>query len=163
MDKLLSEAIRHRIDRSGCTGRKDHLTRGGCTDQSPHLFTRHLIRRGTLLTHVVESPVNICIEMTMQVIDLLNHRQGLLSGRPAVQIDQLLPVNLTVQQRKVGPYFSNIVCHLYLLYHASILAPISRSKSSFICGTPLSPKTSNTKPYICNRRASSRSIPRWRI
>ena len=48
-------------------------------------------------------------------------------------------------------------------YNPSIFEAISRSNNSFISCTRLSPSTSSTKPYICNRRASSSPIPRWRM
>ena len=124
MDILLAETVRHGIDRGGRPGRKNDLAHGCRTDQRAHLFPCRLVLRSALLAQVVQPAVDIGIQLTVQVVDLFDHLQRFLRRRTVIQISQLPAVYLAAQQRKIGPYFCNIVCHLFYLLAGITPIPI---------------------------------------
>ena len=159
MHEALAPGVGHRVERRRGPGREDHLLlRRGAQEGGNPLAGRLVARRG-LLREQVHAAVDVGIQLAVQPVDGLDHRQGLLRRGSVVEVDQRPPVDFACEDRKHPTYLFNVQ-HRHI---RSIFAATASSSTSPNGSTPQRRTMSPTNPSICSRRASVSLRPRCRM
>ena len=159
LHEAFAPGIGDRIERRRGPGREDDLLAFGSTDESGDPAPGGFVAFGGLLREKVHAAMDIGVHSPVEGIDLLDHAAGLLRRRPAVEVNERLPIDPAGENRKLPAYFFDVE-HIY---NRSILAETISITASQSGSTPHRRTTSPTKPSICNRRASASLSPRWRM
>src|SRR6185436_3055286 len=96
-----SPTIRHQVDPFGGPASEDDFLGAARANESGHPFPGALVGAGRAVAQLMDAPVNIGVIMLIIVPERFKHLPGLLRGGGIVEVDQRMPVNLLIEDRKI--------------------------------------------------------------
>jgi hypothetical protein len=95
------ETLRDQVDGFGGATGKNDLAFGWSVDKLRQLSASSLIQICRFLAQRVNPAVNICVVLTIKIIDCVNHCERPLRRSRSIEIDQRFATHLPLQDRKI--------------------------------------------------------------
>ncbi len=123
----VEERVRHEVDGLGRVLGEDDLTGRGGADERRDLGPGALVRLGGLRAQRVHGAGDVAVVLLEVRAHDLEHLARLLRGVRRVEVDQRMPVDLTVENREVRPDLLHVEArHVVVLRHAVWRGDVAR-------------------------------------
>ena len=111
--ELLRERRSHKIKTLCGAAGENNLLYLLCINELTNIFTGSLMQVGGLLREIMNTAVNIRIDVVVFLSHSIHHHTRLLRGSRIVEIYQRFAIHLAAQYREFFPHFIYIVHLLY--------------------------------------------------
>ena len=130
LHKFIAEGTGHKVESLGGATGEDYLAGSAGVDEAAHSLAGLLMQFCGLHAEVMDTTVHIGIGVDILVAHGVEHTQRLLRSGGIVKIDERLAVDLTAQDREIGPDVLNIVSCFHCLRFWGIVSRHNRHPPS---------------------------------
>ena len=99
---VLSEGRGNKVDRLGCSARKDDFFRRAGAEETCHLAARVFVSVGSACRKLMRRAVNIRVLMLVEIFQSVDNGLRLLRRRGVIEPDERLAVDCLVEDRKIA-------------------------------------------------------------